>query len=270
MRDIMATLSQKKVLDRRLEAENVTLLKHLLGMELRRLKDEMGCDMIFFMGVDGRTFSSQVPFQLNTKQFYLFNLLKGNLPHLCDQLAAENLRIAIEQYKEGTFLISGVGDSAFMAMAFTRPILPTDFQKLINGAIKGSTVIKHIMELKPIKEEILKQYPKEVGDELRKLSRLLFVERFDQTKQYKKNTEILDFIKKKLSQVVGVGAVDEIITVTFNELGTSAPYMTDQLWRIFLEKVIRSHVKRISGDIMADECYRTWMPELDEKLKSFV
>jgi len=266
----MATLSQKKVLDRRLEAENVTLLKHLLAMELRRLKDEMGCDMIFFMGVDGRTFSSQVPFQLNTKQFYLFNLLKANLPHLCDQLAAENLRIAIEQYKEGTFLISGVGDSAFMAMAFTKPILPTDFQGLINSAIKGSTVIKHILELKPIKEEALKQYPKEVGDELRKLSRLLFVERFDQTKQYRKNTEILNFIKKKLSEVVGVGAVDEIVTVTFNELGTSAPYMTDQLWRIFLEKVIRTHVKRISGDIMADECYRTWMPELDEKLKSFV
>ncbi len=269
MRDIMP-LSQKKVLDRRLEAENVTLLKHLLSMELRRLKDEMGCDMIFFMGVDGRTFSSHVPFQLSTKQFYLFNLLKANMPHICSQLNSENLRIAIEQYREGTFVISGVGDKAFLAMVFSKPILPTEFQKLINGAIKGSTVIKHILELKPIKEETLQQYPKEVSDELRKLSRLLFVERFDQTKQYKKNMEILNFIKKKLADVVGVGAVDEIITVTFNELGTTAPYMTDQLWRIFLEKVIQNHVKKISGEIMADECYRTWMPELEKKLKSFV
>jgi len=96
------------------------------------------------------------------------------------------------------------------------------------------------------------------------------VERFDQTKQYRKNTEILEFIKKKLADVVGVGAVDEIITVTFNELGTSAPYMTDQLWRIYLEKVIQKHVRAMSGEIMADECYRTWMPELDKKLRSFV
>ena len=262
--------SAKKTLDRRLEAENVALLKHLLNMELRRLKDEAGCDMVFLMGVDGRTFSSHIPRDLNAKQFYMLNLMKANMPHICGQLRRENLRIAIEQYKEGTVVIAGVGDNAFLTMEFSKPIVPADFQKIVNTSMKGSTVIKHILELKPIKEEILNNYPKDVAEELRKLSRLLFVERFEQTKQYKKNMEILEFIRDKLKGVVGVGAVDEIITVTFNELGTSAPYMTDQLWRIFLEKVIQRHVRAMSGEIMADECYRAWMPELDKKLKSFV
>ena len=262
--------SYKKTLDRRLEAENVALLKHLLSMELSRLKNEANCDMVFLMGVDGRTFSSYIPRDLNAKQFYMLNLLKANMPHLCGQLRRENLRIAIEQYKEGTLVIAGVGDNAFLTLEFSRPVMPTDFQKMVSVSIKGSTVVKHILELKPIKDEVLKNYPKDVGDELRKLSRLLFVERFDQTKQYKKNMEILDFVKKKLKSVVGVGAVDEIITVTFNELGTSAPYMTDQLWRIFLEKVIQKHVKAMTNEIMADECYRTWMPELDKKLRNFV
>ncbi len=266
----MDAISHKKTLDRRLEAENVALLKHLLSMELGRLKDEANCDMIFLMGVDGRTFSSYIPRKLDAKQFYMLNLLKANMPHICGQLRRENLRIAIEQYKEGTVVIAGVGDNAFLTMEFSTPIMPSDFQRIVNVSMKGSTVIKHILELKPIKEEILSKYPKDVAEELRKLSRLLFVERFDQTKQYKRNMEILQFIKEKLKGVVGVGAVEEIITVTFNELGTSAPYMTDQLWRIFLEKVIHTHVKAMTNDIMADECYRTWMPELDKKLRSFV
>lgn len=260
----------KKTLDRRLEAENVALLKHLLSMELRRLKDEVGCDMIFLMGVDGRTFSSVIPRDLNAKQFYMLNLLRANMPHICGQLRRENLRIAIEQYKEGSVVIAGVGDNAFMTLEFSKPLVPADFQKIVSTSMKGSTVIKHILELKPIKEEVLEKYPKNVAEELRKLSRLLFVERFEQTKQYRKNMEILRFIKDKLKGVVGVGAVDEIVTVTFNELGTSAPYMTDQLWRIFLENAIRKHVNAMSGEIMADECYRTWMPELDKKLRSFM
>ena len=260
----------RKTLDRRLEAENVALLKHLLSMELKRLKDESGCDMIFLMGVDGRTFSSVIPRDLNAKQFYMLNLLKANMQHICGQLRRENLRIAIEQYKEGTVVIAGVGDNAFMTLEFSRPIVPADFQNIVSTSMKGSTVMKHILELKPINEDILNKYPKDVADELRKLSRLLFVERFEQTKQYKKNMEILQFIKDKLKDVVGVGAVDEIITLTFNEIGTSAPYMTDQLWRMFLEKAIQKHVKAMSGEIMADECYRAWMPELDKKLRSFM
>ena len=270
MSDIMDVLSNKKNLDRRLEAENVTLLKHLLSMELRRLKDEVDCDMVFFVGVDGRTFASEIPVHLTAKQFYMLNLVKSNMPHICGQLQKENLRIAIEQYREGSIVIAGVGDNAFLAMEFSRPIAIAEFQKLVSSSVKSSTVTRHILELKPIKESSLQKYPKDVADELRKLSRLLFVERFDQTKQYKRNMEILGFIKKKLTEVVGIGSVDEIITITFNELGTSAPYMTDQLWRIFLEKIIRTHIKNISGEIMSDECYRTWMPELDKKLRSFV
>jgi len=63
---------------------------------------------------------------------------------------------------------------------------------------------------------------------------------------------------------------DELLTLTFNELGTTAPYMNDKLWMMFAEKLINEHIKRASGDLVADECYKTWIPELQQKLKTFV
>ena len=41
-------------------------------------------------------------------------------------------------------------------------------------------------------------------------------------------------------------------------------------WMTFLEKVIDDHVSRLSSDITAEECKRTWIPEIEAKLKSFV
>jgi hypothetical protein len=79
------------------------------------------------------------------------------------------------------------------------------------------------------------------------------VEKFDQTRGFKKNMEILALLKKKLAQVVGVGNVDEIITLTFNELGTSAKYITDEQWMQFTEKVINEHIRKLGGDMVADK-----------------
>ncbi|MCD6461477.1 MAG: hypothetical protein J7L61_01915 [Thermoplasmata archaeon] len=49
---------------------------------------------------------------------------------------------------------------------------------------------------------------------------------------------ILEWMKGLIGETLGIGSVDEIVTMTFNELGTSAPYMTDNLWPVFAEKVI--------------------------------
>jgi hypothetical protein len=131
-------------------------------------------------------------------------------------------------------------------------------------------VLNHILEVKPITEEAMVDYPEEVSGELKKLSRLLFKEQFEHTREYKKNVEILNFLKKKIESVVGVGVVDEIVTLVLNELGTAPAYMNDKQWRAFLDKVISEHIRDRCGEIVTDEVQRTWVPELERKLKSFV
>ena len=135
---------------------------------------------------------------------------------------------------------------------------------------KTSAVLKHIFEMRPLKSEELTGYQPDVVDELTKLSRILFKERFTYTKEYKKNVEILDMIKSKLESVLGKGAVNEVVTMTFNELGMQVGLMKKDDWMRFLEKAINDHIQIMTSDIVAEECRRTWIPEIEGKLRSFV
>ncbi len=260
----------KKELDKTLEAENITLLKHLLVIELRRLCKENNIDLAFFMGVDGRIFSSHIPEQLTSAQFHMLNLIKTNITHICGQLQSENLKVSIQQFKEGSIIISGVGDNAFLISIIGKEVQVSQIRDTISGVSTASAVLKHILEVKPINDEAMADYPPEVSDELRKLSRLLFKEQFEHTREYKKNIEILNFLKEKIQNVVGVGVVDEIITLVLNELGTAPAYMDNKQWRLFVDKVIKEHIREKRGDLVADECLKTWVPEVEKKLKSFV
>ncbi len=260
----------RKKMEKTLEAENITLLKHLLGIELRRLCKDNNIDMAFFMGVDGRIFSSHIPEQLTPLQYHLLNLIKANLTHICLQLQSENLKVSIQQFKEGTIMISGVGDNAFLVSVIGKNVQVSQIRDVIGGVSTASAVLKHILEVKPINDKVMADYPSEVSGELRKRSRLLFNEQFEHTREYKKNIEILNFLKKKIEGVVGVGVVDEIITLVFNELGTAPAYMNDKQWRMFIEKVIKERITELRGDIVAQECMKTWVPEMEKKLKSFV
>ncbi len=266
----MPVLKSQKQMEKTMQAKSTALLKHLLEMELRRFKKDLEIDMLMFIGVDGRIFASHIPPKLSSKQYYLLNLVKKNLQHVCNQLKGENLKISIQQYKEGVVMIAGVGDNAFLVAIISKQLEIEQMSSYIKAGTNAAAVLKHIFELRPITDEVLKNYPDEIASELKKLRRLLFVERFETTREYKKNIEVLNYIKKKLTEVVGVGAVDEIVTVTFNELGTSAPYMTDANWLLFMERVIKGHVQSMRGEIIADECYRTWIPTVQAKLKSFV
>jgi predicted regulator of Ras-like GTPase activity (Roadblock/LC7/MglB family) len=259
-----------KKINKTLEAENITLLKHLLTIELRRLCEENNIDMAMFMGIDGRTFSSHIPQQLTTVQFHLLNLIKSNIKHICGQLQSENMKVSIQQFKEGTIIISGVGDNAFLVSIIGKNVDVSQIRATIDTVLVASAVLLHILEVKPINDEVLADYPPAVSAELRKLSRLLFKEQFEQTREYKKNIEILNFLKDKIQSVVGVGAVDEIVTMVFNELGTAPAYMKANQWRMFIDKVIRERITEMRGDIVADECLKTWVPEMEKKLKSFV
>ena len=266
----MAVAKTKKNMDKTMDAKSASLLKHLMEMELRRLQKEAEIDIIMFVGIDGRVFATRIPDQLSSNQYYLLNLTKVNLYHVCGQLKSENLEVSVQQYKEGTLVTTGVGDNAFLVAMFAGRFELKEMMDKVKRVVNASEVLKHIFELKPISDELIANYPEEVAAELKKLKRLLFVERFDTTREYKKNMEILNYIKKKLAEVVGVGSVDEVLTLTFNEMGTSAKYMKDNQWRILVEKIIKEHIQRMRGDIVADECYKTWLPAVDKKLKSFV
>lgn len=253
-----------------LEAEDIGLLRHLLEIELRRLHEEAEIDIILFMGIDGRIFSSYIPTILNTRQYYLLSLIRGNLPHICAQLRSENMQISLQQYEEGVLILSGIGNNAFIACIIAQEIEIADVQNRLKAVVKASAVLQHIFELKPMKESELVNYPEEISAELMSLSRLLFKERFTYTKDYKKNIEILDNIKSKIESVVSKGQVNEIVTLTFNELGTQPGTMNNRLWMDFLEKVINNHIRPVTSDLVAEECRKTWIPEIERKLKSFV
>ena len=198
-----------------MEAQDVGMLKYLLDTELLRLKEEAKVDLALFMGVDGRIFASHIPFDLDEEQYYLLTLVHGNLPHLCAQLRSQNMQLSVQQYKEGLIVISGIGDSAFLACLITKKHNLSEIESQIAPINKSAAVLKHIFEMRPLKGEELSNYPADVADELNKLSRLLFKERFTYTKEYKKNVDILEIIKAKLASVLGgKGAVNEVITMT--------------------------------------------------------
>lgn len=252
-----------------LDAKDVGLLKHLLEMELAHMSEKAEVDIAFFMGVDGRVFSSNVPMDLTSGQFALLTMMRGNLPYICQQLNNENMKISVQEYNHGTVIITGVGENAFIASLIASDVDMTKINERLDPILKSSMVIKHIFELRPIKEEELKEYPQDVADELRTLARQLFKEKFTQTKEYKKNIDILENIKGKIESQLGKGMVNEIVDLTFKEMGTQVGNMNRSLWIIFLETVITRHVKRISGDIIADQCMKTWVPEVEAMLRKF-
>jgi hypothetical protein len=65
-----------------------------------------------------------------------------------------------------------------------------------------------------------------------------------------------------------VGAVQEVLSVSFNEVGTSAAYMKDDQW-IRLIEILVDKVRVAGGDVLADKCAKAWIPEAKRRLKAF-
>jgi hypothetical protein len=257
-------------LKKELKTEELGNLKYLLNEELHRTCTDGGLDASLFMGVDGRIFSSYIPTTLTGHQARFLTLIRTNLDQICAQLRNENMQLSVQIYPEGTLIISGVGKNAFIASLTSSKIEIGNISSTLKIINRGSTVIKHIFELKPLKEDIIKKYPDDIAEELRKLGTLLFKERYTYTKEYKKNMEILELVKAKLKAVLGASNIDEMITLTLNGMGVQAHSMTRQMWHLFLEKIIKEYVEPQQGQYVAEECLKTWIPEIETKLKSFV
>src|SRR5205823_6807172 len=236
--------------DKTMGADTVGHLKHLLDTELRRAREENDLDIAMFLGVDGRIFSSSIPDRLEPREYRLLNLLKGNLAHICNQLAGQNMMMSVQQFEAGTVVISGVGDRAFLVFLTTKPVEITKMQGVLANVLKTSIVVRHLFESKPITPEILASYDEAVAGELKRLTRILFVEKFGETKEFKKNKEIAQHLQSKLGALVGPGPLQEIVTLAYNEVGTTAPYMTPAHWERFLT-ILLDRLREQEGDSVA-------------------
>src|SRR5439155_1620574 len=184
------------------------------------------------------------------REYRLLNLLKGNLAHICNQLAGQNMMMSVQQFEAGTVVISGVGDRAFLVFLTTKPVEITKMQGVLANVLKTSIVVRHLFESKPITPEILASYDEAVAGELKRLTRILFVEKFGETKEFKKNKEIAQYLQTKLGALVGPGPLQEIVTMAYNEVGTTAPYMTASHWDRFLTELV-DRLREIKGDTVA-------------------
>ncbi len=263
----MPTLAGK--VEKTMEAETVGLLKHILQTELRQARERNAFDIVMFIGVDGRIFASDVPPNLDARQYRLMNLVKQNLGHICHQLSGQNMMLSVQQYDVGTIIISGVGDKSFLVFLASRPVDLGAMQDTIRAVFRASTVMKHLFEERPITPESIAAYDEDVARDLRGLTRTLFVEKFEDTRGYKRNMEVLEFLRKRLHALVGVGPRDEILTMAFNEVGTTTAYMDAARWEKLLDIVCR-RVGEISGDAVGERCRREWTPKIKDLLASFV
>jgi hypothetical protein len=112
-------------------------------------------------------------------------------------------------------------------------------------------------------------YPEAVSAELKRLTRRLFVEKFEETGLFKRNMEVVEVLREGLSSIVGVGPGQEILMTAIQEIGTPAKFMKEKQWRSVLDRIVQL-VREQAGDVEADRVASEWGPKVDRILKSFV
>jgi len=249
-------------------AETATLLKSMLDLELRRAREDCGFDIAMLVGVDARIFATSIPDQLTAPQYRLLNLVKANLPSICSQLTREAMKLSLTQYQTGITVIAQVSDRSFLVLLAGRPQEITKMDESVGRVRRAAAVLRHVFEQRPMTPEAMAAYDAETRDELGRLGRLLFVEKFDESPQYRRNMDLMNYLKVELTKAIGVGAVQEALSVSFNEVGTSAAYMKDDQWLRLVELLVE-RVRVGGGDVLAEKCAKTWVHEVKRKLKAF-
>src|SRR5204862_8015236 len=151
-----------------------------------------------------------------------------------------------------TIISSGVGDRAFIVVLTSKPVEITKMQTGLANVVKTSIVVRHLFESNPITPEVLASYDEAVAGELKRLTRILFVEKFGETKEFKKNKEIAQYLQSKLGALVGPGPLQEIVTLAYNEGGTAAPGMTAWHWDRRTTEVVE-RLRSSKGETVAGE-----------------
>ncbi|MDW7732065.1 MAG: hypothetical protein SCH66_06515 [Methanolobus sp.] len=248
------------------DLEDVSLLKFALVSQLKRTYKASEVDVLLFAGADGRIYASYIPESIGPKIFELTNLISHNLLHVSQQLAM-GLRRSVIEYDFGTVIFSSVGKGALLISLFTgKADLSEDMHKIE----VARQVVQHIFEQRPMTNDQLANYSDEVASELRELAKIVFNEMYTQSSEYKKNMKILADIKEKITGVMGRGEVEQVLAMAFNEIASSPKWMTEDLWPLLLEMIIRDQIRPLHGDYVADMCEAEWIPDIKHKLESFV
>jgi hypothetical protein len=259
----VVNLVVKKIKD---DLEDVSLLKFALVSQLKRTYESSDADVLLFAGADGRIYASYIPDSIGPKIFELTNLISHNLLHVSQQLAM-GLKQSVIEYDFGTVIFSSVGRGALLISLFAGKADLSDDMHKIQVARE---VIQHIFEQRPMTADQLSNYSEEVASELRILAKIVFNEMYTQSSEYKKNMEILADIKKKITGVMGRGEVEPALAMAFNEIASSPKWMTEDLWPLLVEMIIRDQIRPLHGDYVADICEAEWIPDIKRKLESFV
>jgi len=162
-----------------------------------------------------------------------------------------------------------VGERAFLVFLTTKSVEITKMQGVLSSVVKTAIVVRHLFEEKPITPDVLASYDEAVAAELKRLTRILFVERFEETKEFKKNKEIETFLRNRLTSLVGPGPVQEFLSLAYNEVGTSPSYMSPAHWDR-LVPILVDKVREVRGDTVAEKAEREWRAYLKQVLSSFV
>ncbi|AEH60436.1 hypothetical protein Mzhil_0569 [Methanosalsum zhilinae DSM 4017] len=249
------------------DLEDVSLLKFALTRQLQRMYETTDVDVIMFSGVDGKIYASYIPDSVGSKIFELTTLISNNMLHIAKQLDM-GLKQSVVEYDTGTTAIfSSVGKGALLISLFTRR---TDLAENMNKIEITRKVMQHVFEQRPMTSDQLAEYPSQVADELRILSKSVFDEMYTHSSEYKKNMEILADIKDKIATVMGKTEVDQVLAMAFYEVASSPKWMTEDLWIMLVEMIINQQIRPLHGDYIADICETEWIPDIRHKLEAFM
>src|SRR6266699_78256 len=98
---------------------------------------------------------------------------------------------------------------------------------------------------------------------------MMSVEKFGETKEFKKNKEIAQFLQSRLGALVGPGPLQEIVPMAYNEVGTTASYMTAGHWDRFVTIIVEK-LRDLRGETVAVKAEKEWRAYLKQVLSSFV
>jgi len=259
------TLKEKSV-----NIENVAFLKYLLKLELRRLCEKNHMAMILLMGVGGQVFALYHPPKITKKIHRLFNSVKTNLPYICAQLRNRRMEFSIQRYIHGTTIMAEVNMGVVLVCLLTSTSNVGELNEMVSSILIASKVINHILSNRALTDYNKKGYAEKINHELKELNRVLFEELFHKTSRYQKNMKILKEIKGKLESVLGIGIVEQVITLALNELGLSPRYMVKKDWLLLVRHLIETRIRPTIGDVVAERLIRNWIPEIENKLESFL
>ncbi|HEX9709191.1 MAG TPA: hypothetical protein VGB42_04400 [Candidatus Thermoplasmatota archaeon] len=253
-----------------LDAQDVRLLKQVIRLELDAVRADSGVDVALLMGADGRIFAASMPTALRAREFALMERMKAQVPALATALRRQRMQLQVQSYEEGSVVVAEVGRGSFLVALKADGSFLGAMDAVLGRLSVACRVLDHLIKEKGLSPEETRAEPEPVRKELEALSYRLFREAYDTTKTARKNREVAEFLRKRIRDRLGAGLVDEVMGLTYNELGSSERFMNDLLWQRFIETVVEKHVRRVSGDIVADVCARTWSRDVRRMVESFV